>query len=226
MEKLEWDTNFFKKNVYRISSSSYHQIQNLVKRVVSPSIIYISSDLEIPEYSESLMDTKLTFELPVNFLENTSLPDAILFFEGTNLDQVTLENLAIVSSAQSRFRKDSLIPTLMADELYRLWIRKAINEPDSHEIIAKTVEGSIAGMFSLSLTPELIKIELVAVDPKYQKKGIAGDLMQACFNYSKKGGFKVVQVTTQLENSAACQLYRKFGFKIVETKYIYHLHVE
>ena len=225
MLQLDWDTNFFKKNVYRVVSSSYSEINKLLRQTTRPSLVYIYSDLEVPEYHEYLMDTKVTFELALSNFKNFLSSNSIVFASKSCLNTITLESLAILSSAQSRFRKDPSILSTVTDDLYRLWLHKAIENPASHEIIAKAVENDIVGMLTMSFVHQQAKIELVAVDPKYQNKGMASDLMQACLNFSQKSGFKTIQVTTQLENKSACRLYQKYGFQIVEKKYIYHIHL-
>lgn len=58
--------------------------------------------------------------------------------------------------------------------------------------------------------------DAIAVNPKYQGKGIGGKLLRYGFDIAKKKGFKKVSLNVDFDNPRAEKLYAKLGFKTSE----------
>lgn len=221
---LNWDSRFFGFEIYKILVDDYTSVQTLLKKNSNAALTYVFSDKEISEISKDLVDIKVVFCLPSSkFYQNNIDPNCEIYDLklGNNEE---LKKLAIISSHMSRFRVDPKISSKKTDELYLKWLENVFENPNEQSIIAYKIDQTIAGFYTLKHRNEDLIIELVAVLPEHQGNGIGHKLMLACINFAKKNNFKNIFVTTQYDNKAACNLYKKSGFQIVEKKFIYHLH--
>lgn len=225
VEKLSWDSSFFEKDIFKVSSSSYAEIKKAIQGIAGPAMFYIFSEKEIPDLKHQLMDTKLTFEKILTKESAQSKPnDSVVLFDGKNAKIGQLEDLAVVSSQYSRFRRDPKILPSKTDEMFRLWIRKAMQDLNNHAIVIKQIQDTTAGMISIKTQSRTSIIELVSVATEFHRQGIADEMMEACLSKVRRLGSEKIQVVTQQENPAACKLYGKHGFQVIDRKYIYHLH--
>ena len=60
-----------------------------------------------------------------------------------------------------------------------------------------------------------VVIDLIAVDKKFRKKGIASKLIKGMINYYRKD-YSIYSVGTQISNIPSINLYEKCGFNIIE----------
>lgn len=223
--KLDWDTEFFGKDVFSLKTSSIDLIQDSFKSLPKNSLLYIFSDKELASYAKNLVDKKVTFVISLNEIDqDLGSLDGIFLYSHTPLSREELIFLSLESSKHSRYRIDPEISNDKADELYIKWIDKTINNLATHEILALKRDGRIVGMIAIKMVSGCHHIELVAVHPKYYRQGIAGKLIKASFQHALEKGVRDVSVVTQLDNVEACGLYKKYNFKIDTVKYLYHLH--
>jgi mycothiol synthase len=57
------------------------------------------------------------------------------------------------------------------------------------------------------------RIYMLGTDPDYRSKGVARRVLLAGLAYLKSKGVRVVELTVESENKAACALYRSIGFE-------------
>ena len=78
------------------------------------------------------------------------------------------------------------------------------------------------GFVTYKIEKDFATIGLVAVDSFSQGKGIGGKLIDAVENkLISNGVFKLI-IPTQLENTNACNFYKKLNYKVHETTAIKH----
>lgn len=63
-------------------------------------------------------------------------------------------------------------------------------------------------------------ITSVIVSKKYQKQGIAKNLLEKTIDFAKKNGFEKIHLEVHKENRKAIGLYKKFGFLENTTEFI------
>jgi len=66
------------------------------------------------------------------------------------------------------------------------------------------------------LSPEVARINGIAVLPKYRKKGCASRLMEELMKRFEIIGIQEIQLLVKQRNAAAKSLYKKFGFEFSE----------
>ncbi|QDK45336.1 hypothetical protein DOM22_09310 [Bdellovibrio sp. ZAP7] len=222
--KLEWDSHFFEKGVYIVETSDFSALKEYLSKSNEPALYYLFSNIKINELSDRLMDHKMTYAIDVKGIVNFPTPNSCVFYDGKNARTAELEHLAVLSSRNSRFRTDDLIPKNKVDELFKMWIGNALKPNPATKILLKHIDGKVAGMVSFRPTPDLLKIELVAVREDFQRRGCAAEMLKACIGYAQDHSIKRIEVVTQEVNKGACELYVRAGFKLVDSKYIYHVH--
>jgi len=82
------------------------------------------------------------------------------------------------------------------------------------QFFAKDEDGKFAGYISGAETihPGYFTIYELFVDPEFQGRGIASDLLEKIFEYAKRENLKGVITQTEFENIPAQKLYEKIGF--------------
>ncbi len=73
-------------------------------------------------------------------------------------------------------------------------------------------DGEIAGFADLWITYDNAQLADIGVAKKYQRRGIAGQLMDRCIEESKKNGCEYLTLEVRVSNDPAIALYRKYGF--------------
>ena len=95
---------------------------------------------------------------------------------------------------------------------------EAILKPGGAILMAQ-YNGEIAGTVALRKVDETIyEFTKMAVDEKFQRKGIAERLSYASFYKAKELGATKVILYSNTKNAAAIKLYEKIGFKHVHTE--------
>lgn len=226
---LNWDTKFFGTKCARIrlidelTINQYLELTTVIKQYGFVTIDNGWENLKNNEYLSSvegafLVDVPLTFSYTLSEIDNHS--------EGfynviNNVEQVEkIENIAKNSFLPGRFYNDSRIDKLLADELYGNWIKNSFNSETKYFVIADHVKGFI--LFSTIDEGRALDIELIAVDDKERKKGIAGKMLETIKYYALKKGYEYIRVVTQAHNIGAVNLYTRQGFKLVKCEYTYH----
>ena len=91
-------------------------------------------------------------------------------------------------------------------------------------VIATTDERPRAFLQLLRHKTNEIVIDLIAVSPEYQRRGLAAAMIsfaaEACLGQSA-----VMQVGTQIANIPSLSLYAGLGFRISSASYALHMHL-
>jgi DNA-binding MarR family transcriptional regulator/GNAT superfamily N-acetyltransferase len=80
-------------------------------------------------------------------------------------------------------------------------------------------EGEIVGsVFLVKKTKTVAKLRLLYVEPRARGLGIGVRLVEECIRFARQAGYKKITLWTQSNLYAARHIYRKTGFKRVESK--------
>lgn len=224
MEKLSWDSQFFNKNVFRLFSSDLNEVREAYESLDENSFLYVFSKKEIIDFESELVDRKVTYEInPKRLIENIEESSSISYDSGATFKKELIE-LSLSASRLSRFRVDKNVPLEKAEQMYRIWIEKSLDNPNNHDVMCYLVDGNLAGMLILSDQNTHCSIELVSVHPNYGRRGIGSKLVREAIRRSSFLNKESLTVVTQDNNLEACGLYEKNGFSIQKLEFIYHLH--
>jgi len=121
----------------------------------------------------------------------------------------------------SRFYKDIFFRKY-AKKIYDKWFYNSIfNHYADKVLFAKTDKNKIIGFITLKLIGGKCLIDLIAVNPKYQNKGVGTLLISKAI---KSFSDYEITVGTEAENIKAVNFYLKNNFKIVDYYLIFHRH--
>jgi len=79
-----------------------------------------------------------------------------------------------------------------------------------------------AGIVTASAADTVGKVGLIAVLDAWQGQGLGSLLMGAIHRWMIGRGVKQSTVVTQLVNTAACKLYERLGYHLINVQHYYH----
>jgi ribosomal-protein-alanine N-acetyltransferase len=93
--------------------------------------------------------------------------------------------------------------------------------------IVALFDGKVAGYASLYQAADELQIGNLAVSPDFHQRGIGTRLLEYIINLAHDNQKRLVVLEVRESNTAALNLYKKFGFKVAgKRKYYYHKPVE
>lgn len=226
---LDWDSNFFKRSIYNISIEKSISSSDIEAINECPGdLIYVvcnDPDQETIDTLASsgaiLYDRKVTFEKSIT--QSSPVIASIIDVRSQKSSDEYLENLAYQSGEYSRFKLDPKM-NFGFKNLYKTWLEKSLDGELADEVyLAFDNDENKVGFLTLIKSGNVGKIGLIAVDSNFRGRKIGVNLMLAAEEWYIKNKITKASVVTQLDNLPACSLYRKMGYQIIKTEYIFHL---
>lgn len=122
--------------------------------------------------------------------------------------------------------------SLATDENVAKWQQYVmkVHEEDENQVLVAEVDGKVVGYVffenragtALETAYTWASVNDLYVHPAYRRKGIATKLMKHTFDYLKSIGVTHVRLYVMIDNHAAINLYRKFGFKDLQLRMQMH----
>lgn len=233
IEKLSWDSSFFSKNCFRVDLDdevSANYVSDLQNN--GDGVYFIFSSICQPCLSSFFIEEKCTLTTD-SLGEKTSEPDKELGFDFGEIEvgevnqyKSVFYDLSIQSSEYSRFRKDIRFSATKVDELYSLWVERAIKDKSlNYRFYSHRKNGQPISLCLVKENGDKANIDIVAVDSLRRGVGLGADLIRGSLRRLHALGVTLVTVTTQSENLSAIRLYENTGFRLTDKKYIYHIHL-
>jgi len=138
--------------------------------------------------------------------------------------------LEIAGSAfrYSRFHLDPAMGRDVANRIKREWIRNYVCGRRGVGLLVASARGTVAGFLAVLATERAGRrirvIDLVAVSPRHQRRGVGRALVTAFMERSRFEA-DLLEVGTQIANVPSIQLYQGCGFSIDRAAYVLHRHV-
>ncbi|WP_140633005.1 GNAT family N-acetyltransferase [Methylibium rhizosphaerae] len=123
------------------------------------------------------------------------------------------------------YHADDRLSREAADETYASWASRSCEGPPVADAVigVEDNDGSIVGFITLRRAGELASIELNAVSPDHQRRGIYAGLVGLSMNWASQQGCRKVSVSTQLNNVSVQKVWCRFGFEPARSYYTLHL---
>jgi len=119
-----------------------------------------------------------------------------------------------------RLHRDPQVPDTLADGIREAWVRNDLNGRGDACLVART-DGAVSGFNLCLLNGDTAVIDLIAVAPAHQGKGIGGQLVAGALHHYRDRAARM-QVGTQADNAASIALYAKAGFSIIQSQTTLH----
>ena len=223
LKYLEWDSEFFNKEIYRLDLEKGINLEELnsITQKIKCDLLYLFLKQELSTQSNEnffLADKKIIFEKNIDPTEHQTISPSII---PTYVLTSHLHELALLSGIYSRFKLDTRLDFKFGD-LYKLWIEKSVSREMASEVFVYK-EGEVdVGFVTIKKNENIGIIGLIAVNEMYHSKNIGSLLLQAVEYWCLNNDINIIEVATQLDNNKACHFYRKNGFDVKQIDYIYH----
>jgi ribosomal protein S18 acetylase RimI-like enzyme len=129
----------------------------------------------------------------------------------------------------SRFHLDPRISDEAANLVKRRWIENYLSGKRGAALYVAQADGAVAGFLAVlesqSHDRSAAIIDLIAVAPGLQGRGIGGALVDA-FVAEWRGKVDELRVGTQAANIQSLRFYENAGFRIAETSFVLHAHTD
>ena len=162
-------------------------------------------------------------------------PTSVAFdFPGVSVGDVAASDAALVLEVAgsafryTRFHQDPFIGADLAHAIKRAWCSSYLNGQRGDRLFVAKVDGRVAGFLAaLTVDPggNRAIIDLIGVAPAFQRRRV-GSALTAAFIAHYRDRASMLQVGTQVANVASIRLYERFGFSLVSSEYVLHLHAE
>lgn len=141
------------------------------------------------------------------------LARAVRLRDATLSDAETVGDIAAASFRFDRWHADPMIPSAAADSYKAQWARNDVTGRAETVLLAVSEAGAIEGFNALLYRPPAAVIDLIAVAPAHQGRGVGRRLMAGAFAAARRAGLKTLRVGTQAANEGSIRLYRAFGME-------------
>ena len=123
----------------------------------------------------------------------------------------------------SRFNVDKLIKNKESKLIKKKWVKNFFLKKRGNALHVIEIKNKILGFVLLIFKKNFLIIDLIAIDKKFQNKGLGKKLIDYIeFFYFKR--FKKIIVGTQSNNIQSLKFYKKTGFKKIKEDVIFHKH--
>ncbi len=140
-------------------------------------------------------------------------------------DWPALEQIAGTAFQFGRYHADARFPRALADQRYRLWIRKALQQPAEQEFVFVCgPAGQPGGFLHVVLRDTAADLRLVAVDPLQPNAFAALGLFTGGLRELVQRGARTAHARLSAGNIAVLNLYSSLGFSCRDPHLVLHLH--
>lgn len=175
-----------------------------------------------------VVDVNVTLSCSPQMIANPVCHASLVVREAGADESEAIATIARSCFRYSRFHLDPAIPTEQANAIKRAWIHSYLTRQRGEQLLVALANGKPAGFLAVLETtvegrPSRV-IDLVGVDPTYQRCGVGKALVGAFLVECTKRG-TLALVGTQAANIPSLRLYESLGFRVCETTYVLHAHV-
>lgn len=226
INKLNWDSDFFKINVGELIVDDSHSIDDSCLQNFDLIVVKQNTDnqIQLKNFDTPFEETKFVFtkKFTSDFVLHNSTHE-ILNTDEYPIDAHLLFDLAFESGKYSRFKLDNHFPDNSFKALYQLWVLNSINKQFADKVYyIKHTDNSIIGFVTLRVHKNHASIGLIAISDRFQGQGIGKQLLQKVETYCYSNQINELQIPTQKKNTIACSFYKKNGYSILEETIIKH----
>ena len=226
VERLSWDSDFFGLRIGRAFVGSIEDSCELAAQKdrlkADYDLVYVfgNQGVEFSCEDATLVDRKLVYTL--SECSDVSFDDNVVLWDCDKPVTDALLHLALVSGKYSRFKLDNQFPSGSYERLYSRWIEQSVNHSMATKVFCYMSNAIPIGLVTLHNEDGIGTIGLVAIGERCQHQGVGTAMMRHVISYARKHHCKKLSVATQYDNTPACRLYEKVGFKVESMTNVWH----
>jgi ribosomal protein S18 acetylase RimI-like enzyme len=139
--------------------------------------------------------------------------------EARPTDRERVKQIAGCSFRFSRFHVDPGFGPGVGNRIKGAWAENFFRGTRGDRMLVAEESGNLAGFILLLEKPEGLVVDLIAVDPACQGRGLGRALLLGAETKSQR-----IVAGTQMANASSCRMYQKCGYTILKSELVYHLH--
>ena len=230
----EWLTGLFQRKVYRLKverdliETQDSLIRDLSETLRQGKVFCYSkvgtADLSGIGFLESLrfnlIEANVTLKKKIGTPVGAAQEVNVRFAQ--DQDREGVRTMGAHNFTYSRFHMDPLIPRDLANEVKACWAENFFLKKRGDNMVVAIKDSSPAGFLQLLYSGKDLVIDLIAVEEKFRRMGIARAMIH--FAETALRGFEEIAVGTQIANVPSIRLYEKLGFTVASSAYTFHYH--
>ena len=230
----QWLAGLFKRKVYRLKVErdlieAPASLMRDLSRTLQQGEIFCyakvgTTDLSGIRFLESLGFNLI--EATVTLRKKVGAPagreEAVNVRFAEDQDREGVKALAARNFIYSRFHMDPLISRDLANEVKAGWAENFFFKKRGDNMVVAYEGASLAGFLQLLYSGKDLVIDLIAVEEKFRRMGVARHMIH--FAETALKGFEEMAVGTQIANVPSIRLHEGLGFKMASSSYTFHYH--
>jgi len=223
IQKLEWESTFFKANCAQFYPDKNFEPGNFEAYDWVQGKCLINDELSKAIFGNNKFvfeDTRVIFEKELEVKELELRPN--LEIVQSSIDEID----ALCTIAKEELTEHSRLLILVGknqtEKFYAEWVKKAVFGTFDDISFTVKVDREPAGFITLKYSNIKPKIGLIAVRKEFQGRKIGKALIQFTENFLSEKNHRSLQVITEGRNIKAQQFYIKYGFNITNIECWYY----
>lgn len=164
------------------------------------------------------VETLVTFERAID--RAVDAPDSQVT-PATAADVEACAQIGAEAFVHDRFHADQRLPAERADALKAAWVRNDMNGRADASLVTRDAAGRPTGFVLCLKQEDIAIIDLIAVSPACQGRGLGRALMLGAMRHYAGPGRRI-RLGTQAANGASIRLYESLGFAVAARARTYH----
>ena len=221
----DWLSRILKRPAYSLKKFN----TNLKQKDLPKGKKFIWSKVSVNDIKRLVCLENLGFyvvDTNVNFIlsENINTPKTSNLRFAKQSDEKQVRALAKNAFKQSRFYKDTKIKNKIASKIKEEWAGNFfIGRRGSWMVVVEENSKIVGFLQLLKKNINTIVIDLIAVDKKKRRNGLAKKMISYAYRNCLKKNVKI-EVGTQIANISSIQFYSKLNFHMYSASYVLHMH--
>ncbi|OLP66875.1 hypothetical protein BACPU_02340 [Bacillus pumilus] len=237
-EWSEWESGIFDQHIFHVkfveaeSASAFKELmERFINWMRSEKCDFFFLRLEASEFQKNRIVQRLSHVYYVGGLTRLEAPPAQIDLP-SNLDVVIGQpdekdfdeaaSLGDEAFVKSRYAMDPYLDQRVVRHFYQEWMRNNLHGRADINLVAK-LNDEVVGLIQGMTRGDELALELFAMRPDVQGKGLGKKLFIEMMKVSYDRGHHVISAGTQLHNILAIQLYEKMGFRTTNAFLNYHV---
>ena len=195
---------FHKKNKFLLTIKSKYKINYISKnsplKFVSTSILYFVKRKDLKN--------KRAYDYKCRLAKRKDLKD--------------IKYICLNGDTSSHYYKDKRLNNKFRRNLRYYWVSNFFKNKRGDYLAVYEESRKVVGFLLLLKKKKKIVIDLIAIDNKFQNRGIASKLISFATDIIFKKNFSEIFAGTQNDNINAKKFYKKLGFKLIKKENVYH----
>lgn len=222
VERLEWDSNFFGFGVGRVRSSRLRRDEAVecfsqARQLGLRCLYFLAAAGDPASWRHATAAGFLPVDVRIELeLQQGREPPAARELGAELASRADLADLLRLSAhafGESRFFRDPGFPREKADELFRIWVSRGVQEAGFFTVLERDAGVPAGFVTGRALEAGRGRIELVAVDASRRGHGVGTRLLASAKAEFFRRALTTLSVATQGSNLGAQRLYQEAGFR-------------